>query len=1712
MVLTASVAYITVCAAPGCQSDAEPLALLRRTLDLPLIVLPTNTSISRRYDSRHIAKAKMVCEYLLSAEGRAWQHVVYADALDVIPASASASAVESSIARLVGGRDGAVDGLIASAEPACWVGLPCTSEDLASMRRTLPQHFAATAHALFPCAGQLAGTRSAILRFFEYILRAANGVAWAEAPKPLLDFWRRHGRRRLDDQGLLMTYWLGYPGRVTLDTGHTLFGHLSNWYILQRELGFDGRTPFRRASVPACSRLYGTVKSFAEGRGYFCDDAFNTLAFEPAACPQSSVAARSGGGDGVRTAKWCGQRLAGSSHIAASNTASLNTSHTASGAEQPLLGWHGSGHAGKVLLRTLWEGMRERSSTETTAVGVVGKRRTVGAMTLRRPAKGVCAVTEPGEGDCSVGWMGSWHASEHGVTNLEGCAALCTRCARCRFVSFSRRADDCSWFARCPQPLLMDGAAGQFRTAAIGTMENEAAPLRKAEAACAQPMCTRVARLAACSFASGDSEVSTCTPHRLWQHARTPDELSLWSIECAGCNFNVTPISDSVKLTAKSALMFDASASETCGGHPPLAGARVFLWSLISVAQHGLLAHFLTHYAAIGIPLASRATFVLHAPSAAFTDLATTRALLATSGVATENTLIIANYSTVLKKDLVNAFLLTLPADSWLVHADVDEFFVYPCDVFAVLAAKQLPAACATMVDRLGTGAPLPTLHATPRLEEQFPACARVRGGAISGSACLLKLTLLATRVGGITPRFESSHRASLDANSESSTGRPRLRMIGGCTGQPLACEHTGGFSHVQFFAQSVAMQAEKVRVHEWASDVKNAETYTQYLGLLERDASRAPISTFTPLALDAISQSRVSCRWTCPTCEAMGVHSTRSIAKTSAASRLPSRRRNVTRSRRPRPAPLKAAQLALANETLRIGTCEQTEFGGDCTSGTLGAWQAPSLAACVQRCKGCVRCRYISFSAKHADCSWFAECNLGALHTFEAHPELRGWSYRTVQVKQTELPPPHVDPCATMQYEPPPASSVASRLTYEAASSLAARLTVFVSASPRPSDSEAAPAAPLMRAIASVRGVLGLNSSRVVVVVDGIRGRPSASASMQSALDRKVVHARRRIVSDPLGIDLVTFGTWLHQANALRCALHVVPRTPLIFSIQEDTTIAPPVDVRLITERLMSDPSVEYVKFSQHNDCADEQGSVRDAYAPCTPHPETPLLHRIGFWHDRPHFATRRAYDEHVFPLVQPTARVAPEQVFIHRVPRATGLWAYGRREHMLHDLHAGAGKSSYDVYAYHKASYRNGRNVEGDAGPLDSDPQPSTTRSVLDREEFLACFGPGSCYPLAEAARRLELAGGNLSALLPQPHDPSLVGCEREGDMNERNRCDAHDMSRVATHPRETWNLSIATGRLDQLVHSALEYRQVAGGASSRGNGWVPPLHPEPSQSLDVQRGWRHRYSLRKFGCSQARGEDAVTIRSFFTHWKTGRALGHAGSAHSVARSVAHSLPTFLEIGALDGFSQSNTWVFERCLGWRGVLVEGEPSSFERLRENRPRTLNLRLAACGDQPMHSVASMASDQAPSRARLVSVGSAGGNAPATAGARLVRVECGPVAAYLTQLSITRLDFVSIDVEGSELAVVESLLGGHISVGVVIVECRGDGLRRPITSMLLAHGLLYVGQLLARGSASNMIVDDCFVNASHMRLYFPESRAAHELPRRKRQEEMISTRF
>lgn len=54
------------------------------------------------------------------------------------------------------------------------------------------------------------------------------------------------------------------------------------------------------------------------------------------------------------------------------------------------------------------------------------------------------------------------------------------------------------------------------------------------------------------------------------------------------------------------------------------------------------------------------------------------------------------------------------------------------------------------------------------------------------------------------------------------------------------------------------------------------------------------------------------------------------------------------------------------------------------------------------------------------------------------------------------------------------------------------------------------------------------------------------------------------------------------------------------------------------------------------------------------------------------------------------------------------------------------------------------------------------------------------------------------------------------------------------------------------------------------------------------------------------------------------------------------------YLEMGALDGVTYSNSFVFEAALEWDGLLIEITPPSLKKLQSNRPFNVLVHAGVC--------------------------------------------------------------------------------------------------------------------------------------------------------------------
>jgi hypothetical protein len=263
-------------------------------------------------------------------------------------------------------------------------------------------------------------------------------------------------------------------------------------------------------------------------------------------------------------------------------------------------------------------------------------------------------------------------------------------------------------------------------------------------------------------------------------------------------------------------------------------GRRVHLFSLVSVFEHELLHHFLSYYALQGVRLRSNAHIVLHH---GVEDVASEQqraaAVLDSFGVADVVVVAFHNLSALEEHKLgrLNRLTRSLPSDAWIIFANVDELFEYPCDI-----THRLPrtfAVCAHMLDRYnldasGHVAPVrSSRHGT--LSEQFPFCGKVRGQFLHLTT--LKLTLARAHVpardahpgsneslkAGTATWWQTEHHAFING-----------RSTGGYSG--LRCHYTGRFSHYSMSREGFMSAARKV-----ASYPRDGKAYRSFLLMAKR-------------------------------------------------------------------------------------------------------------------------------------------------------------------------------------------------------------------------------------------------------------------------------------------------------------------------------------------------------------------------------------------------------------------------------------------------------------------------------------------------------------------------------------------------------------------------------------------------------------------------------------------------------------------------------------------------------------------------------------------------------------------------------------------------------------------------------------------------------------------------------------------------------------
>lgn len=146
-----------------------------------------------------------------------------------------------------------------------------------------------------------------------------------------------------------------------------------------------------------------------------------------------------------------------------------------------------------------------------------------------------------------------------------------------------------------------------------------------------------------------------------------------------------------------------------------------------------------------------------------------------------------------------------------------------------------------------------------------------------------------------------------------------------------------------------------------------------------------------------------------------------------------------------------------------------------------------------------------------------------------------------------------------------------------------------------------------------------------------------------------------------------------------------------------------------------------------------------------------------------------------------------------------------------------------------------------------------------------------------------------------------------------------------------------------------------------------------------------------------------------------------------------------TFVDVGAYDGLTISNTYIFEKYYNWKGICIEANPDVIPKLKENRNSIVVNKGVSDKKEikkfnkiaGIHSMMSgFIEDYHHIQMPLIQK---------KINNQILDIECLSLMEILNEHNILDIDLLSIDVEGSEYKILKSLDFDKVNIKVIISE-------------------------------------------------------------------------
>jgi FkbM family methyltransferase len=153
-----------------------------------------------------------------------------------------------------------------------------------------------------------------------------------------------------------------------------------------------------------------------------------------------------------------------------------------------------------------------------------------------------------------------------------------------------------------------------------------------------------------------------------------------------------------------------------------------------------------------------------------------------------------------------------------------------------------------------------------------------------------------------------------------------------------------------------------------------------------------------------------------------------------------------------------------------------------------------------------------------------------------------------------------------------------------------------------------------------------------------------------------------------------------------------------------------------------------------------------------------------------------------------------------------------------------------------------------------------------------------------------------------------------------------------------------------------------------------------------------------------------------------------------------------SYVELGAFDGVKESNSRFFDDCLKWPGVLIEANPRMYDELLRQRQHAHKFWLApTCSMMDQSNRQNNVNNNDLNQTilfhdyRYTNAGVLGAAKDFHGGHRTTPVPCGSLTPIVQDILHGHVTFLSLDVEGSELMVLDQLDWSQLSIDILLIE-------------------------------------------------------------------------